>query len=104
MQTIDCNSACIELVGAVIHQTIVDYFSSDSCYHDDARDFLFSTRIHCFVQRFHLDGHININFLRKQILAGRKACELRKIDDEIINSETINKKGEYHGEGKAYGC
>ncbi len=111
MQTIDFDSARVELVGAVIRQAVVDCFSPYPPNRDDARNFIFSNRICFFVRRFHVDEIINVNFIRKQVLAGRAACELRKVNEEEKTSlgfkrnqgiEALNEKGAYRG--KRNGC
>jgi hypothetical protein len=109
MQTVDFETARVELIGAVIHQAVVDCFSQYKPTRDDARDFIFSNRICFFVRRFHLDEFINVNFIRAKVLEGRDACYLRITQGGEGTSlgyqrnqgcEAINKKGAYHARKK----
>jgi hypothetical protein len=109
MQTVDFETARVELIGAVIHQAVVDCFSKYQPTREDARDFVFSNRICFFVRRFHLDQFINIDFIRKLVLEGQDACYLRVTQGcdgttrgyrRNQGCEAINEKGAYHARKK----
>jgi hypothetical protein len=87
----DNDDALISLIGAVIRQAIRDCFSDCPEIKKDARDFIFSNRICIFLDKYGMARMINVNFIRKIILEGKKDYFIRYL---LYNKAHQNKEEE----------
>lgn len=85
MKTIDQTTAAVTLIGAVIHQAIVDCFSPDKDLRNEAHDFVFGPRIVDYVNKFHIDNFINVDYIRDKVKEGKKACLLYGDNNENLD-------------------
>jgi hypothetical protein len=71
MKTIDRTGASLTLLGKVINQAVNDCLT-EGYYKEDARDFIFTNRLNDFLKRFHIDGLVNAEYIRKQVIVGNR--------------------------------
>ena len=72
MKYISIDEAQISLVGAVIRQAIRDCFSLSPAIKRDAHDFIFSTRIEIFLDKYGVERMIAVSFIRKIVSEGKR--------------------------------
>jgi hypothetical protein len=77
MHTIDKTGASLTLLGKVISQSVTDALTP-GIYQDEARDFIFSDRLPDFLKRFHIDGLVNAEYIRKQVKGNNRTFFLHE--------------------------